>query len=198
MSAVPAEFYYKVVEKTITDESGATKTVYVDEPRIKFRVDNHSSYERRVREEDKKLRPKQWEAFAKDGTLEYDGTPLSEAPFITPATLKNLNFLGFYTIEHLADAPSNQIDGLMGGIDFQNRAKAWLKAKSGAVDVDKMAKEQTQLSETVTVQSEQIKELQEQLKKSEADRAAALAIAKEKEVLGDSEEKEASSKKAKK
>lgn len=182
---IPAEFYYKVVERKVTDETGQTKTVYVDEPRIKFRVDNHSYYERKVREEDKLARPNQWAAFSRDGTLEYDGVPLSQAPFMTPATIKNLNFMGIYTVEQLASIPESQLSGLMGGIDFKTKAQAFVSAQKGMVDVNGLAKKLQELTDTVAIQAEENKELKQLLARAEAERKEAEAAAKAKPSKSD-------------
>jgi uncharacterized small protein (DUF1192 family) len=180
---LPAEFYYAVVEKKVPDEKGGEKTIYVDEPRIKFRVDNHSTYEREVQDEDKIERPKQWASFAKNEAVEYDGTPLSELPFITPATLKNLHFMGLYTAEQLAEVPEGQIGQLMGGIDFKTKAQGWIAAKAGSIDVVKLSEQQAILAETAQIQNEQIEELKAMLAKSEAERKAAEALAKKAEEV---------------
>ncbi len=165
----PAQFKYVVVERKQRDENGKEHVVYVDEPRIVFTVDNHTKYERVVEEKDKAAFPIQWAAFSRDGSTEWDGVPLEKAGFLTPATIKNLNHMGIFTVEHLANIPEGQIGGMMGGIDFRTKAQkflATLEARQGSERLQ-------ELEDTLEIQRQQLEEMKEMLAASEAARKAA-------------------------
>lgn len=68
-----------------------------------------------------------------------EGTPLSEAPFLSMAQKASLKALQVYTIEQLASLTGQALKNIgAGGLAIQQQAEAYLAKASGTADVVKM------------------------------------------------------------
>lgn len=68
-----------------------------------------------------------------------EGTPLSEAPFLSMAQKASLKALQVYTIEQLASLTGQALKNIgAGGLAVQQQAEAYLARASGTADVVKM------------------------------------------------------------
>lgn len=83
-----------------------------------------------------------YEAFKAGATHRGNGTPLSEAPWLTAAKRKELEALNVFTIDALAALEGANLSRLgMGGRDLKNQAMAWLGNASGSAEVSRLSDE---------------------------------------------------------
>lgn len=97
--------------------------------------------------------PEQYRRFKENLTQIAEGTPLSEAPFLTEAKRSELRALKIYTVEALASLEGKNLKTLgMDGNDWKQKAKAYLESAHGSASVVRMA-------ETIAALQQQVEEL---------------------------------------
>lgn len=83
-----------------------------------------------------------------------EGTPLSEAPFLSMAQKASLKALQVYTIEQLASLTGQALKNIgAGGLAIQQQAEAYLAKASGTADVVKMQIEIDELKRQLSERS---------------------------------------------
>jgi len=99
--------------------------------------------------------PRQYAQFKNHMQQTRTGTPLTMAPFVTPAQMSNLNGLAIFTVEALAHVDGQELKNLgPGGRDLKNRAQEYLEnARNGvaarqAMDENEALKAQMQVMQT--------------------------------------------------
>jgi hypothetical protein len=80
-------------------------------------------------EEDKANYPKSWKAFQNNSPEGLDGFPIS-CLAVGPSQVMDLNALGFFTVEELAEASDAVIANVKGGQLLQKKAKAYIKMQA--------------------------------------------------------------------
>lgn len=97
---------------------------------------------------------RQWAAFkaGKDAEQQKQvGTPVSEWPFLTPASVETLKALKFYTVENIASASDGQLQVMgmgvqdTGPISLRERARAYLQSAKDSALPQRQAEEIAQL-----------------------------------------------------
>jgi hypothetical protein len=98
----------------------------------------------------------QYRKFKAGQQQTVNGTPLSEAPFLTEGKRRELRALNVHSVEALAalDGPNLKTLG-MGGRDLKNQATAYLERAAGSADVTGMAGKISKLEETVAMLMEE-------------------------------------------
>lgn len=138
-------------------EAGRPVFKEVDMVRIRKIADKNYIHEAPANERSLREKNGQWSSYAERFPAQYqaykakveyigDGTPLSEAAFMTEAQRMEYRALGILTIEKLADLPA-QIKSKLGmtGIEMQTKAKTWLSRASDAAPDMKLAQENADL-----------------------------------------------------
>jgi len=134
-SALWVEFYEdKVLQNFLSEQEG--RPIYHDVVNIRIRIPGNDTLviDRAMEEGDKIRFPRHWAFFeSKTKNGEHPGTPLSEMPGVTKATIENLRVRGFYTVEQFAAASDQVLSGLgMGAgvspIGFRDQCKRFLGA----------------------------------------------------------------------
>lgn len=91
---------------------------------------------------------KQYAAFKAGEQQTKDGTPLEALPFLTPAKVKELKAVHVYTAEGLADLEGANLKTLgQGGLEWKQKAKAYLENASGSAYATKLAEENLYLKQ---------------------------------------------------
>lgn len=94
--------------------------------------------------------PDQYKRFKANQPQIVEGTPLSEAPFLTEATRATLRALSVYTVQQLASLQGQALKNIGPlGLQWQQQAVAYLETAKGAASTVAMAAELATLRQTV-------------------------------------------------
>lgn len=152
-------FYQREVENEyLTSAEGRPIKYMADFVRIEIPGDMTSIIDTFVNEEHRKRFPIQWAQFQNDKTsqVEAHGTLLKDWSLLTAAQASELKHFKFYTVEQVAAASDQQIQGIgmivgMSGFAFRDKAKAFLAAaKDSSVvmqQADELRKRDTEIEE---------------------------------------------------
>lgn len=142
----------------LQDQDASTREgrpIFVDTQMIEIRVrgDRNNVIQRPVRPEDKQRFREVFAAHERGEAQQQTGTPLAQWPIMSAAAVEELKFLGFFTVEQLADAR----DDLCGkhqmvGV-YKQKAKVYLEAAKGTAPLEKMHAENAELKSQVEVLS---------------------------------------------
>lgn len=151
------QFYNSFVkdEKKSAEEG---RYVAKDEAFIKIHVpgDRTNVIDRPVRPGDQYRFPEQWARFKNSEEQRATGTPLSEWGIISRGQAEELKYLGFSTVEQIAEAHDGR-HNYMGLQDLKNKAKVYLEiAKGNGAPTEAMVKKQKELEEQNKVLSESL------------------------------------------
>ena len=123
--------------------------IYVE---VFIKGNKNTTFSRPITDEDKHNWPKAWAAFESNSPEMAVGNPISVLPGLGPSQAMNLQAVGIFSVEDLAELDDAGVMNIQGGRTLQNRAKAWLAALSvGAeeetpddpVDAEALAKDET-------------------------------------------------------
>lgn len=151
------EFYNDAIEdKAASAKQG--RPIYRDIEMIKiaFPADRQRTLVRPANAEWKKIQGRkityverfseQYKRFKADQPQIVEGTPLTEAPFLTVAQRAMLKGSNVYTVEQLASLDSQPLKNIgVGGRALQQAAQAYLDKASGTADVTRLADENAKL-----------------------------------------------------
>lgn len=163
-----AEFYEGSRENRFQSEKqGRPIFDPVDMVRITVPGVGGLTVEHEVTEEHKNRFPNHWLRFKnqKEGReTQASGTPLVFFPLLRPHMIRELEGLGFHTVEMVANASDSQISqiGMAVGMSahvFRDKAKAFLIAASSTAAVVKQDEEVTQLREQLNALQAQMAQL---------------------------------------
>ncbi len=92
----------------------------------------------------------QYKRFKADQPQIVEGTPISEAPFLTVAQRATLKALQVYTVEQLASLSGQALKNVgPGGLGLQQAAETYLANAKGSANVTALASENARLKETL-------------------------------------------------
>lgn len=142
-------FYQREVENEyLTSAEGRPIKYMADFVRIEIPGDMTSIIDTLVNEEHRKRFPIQWARFENDKTsqVEAQGTLLKDWSLLTSAQASELKHFKFYTVEQIAAASDQQIQGIgmivgMSGFSFRDKAIAFLAAAKDSSVVMQQADE---------------------------------------------------------
>lgn len=152
------EFFVKAVENA-RKSAEAGRPIFDDKEyvRIRFPADNkrelvapahevhYVSHARRQMTYAERFAPV-YQKFKDDGSHFVQGTPLSEAPFLTESRRSELRALNVQTVEQLANLPEPARKRLgMGSMDLVEKAKAYLATASDSAEVVALRRELDEL-----------------------------------------------------
>lgn len=106
----------------------AGRDIFDEIPSISFQWPGQDETVRALEEKDKVEHPHLWAAFTAGTGEVQSGMPLKEWPRITASAIHELAYLGFRTVEQLAQA-NDEVKRRMGPLSrFVKEAQEWLKA----------------------------------------------------------------------
>lgn len=139
----------------------AVDTVFI---KIHMPGDRTNIIDRPIRPTDQYRFPQQWARYKASQEQRADGTPLSEWPIISRGQAEELKYLGFSTVEQIANASDNV--SMMGLTDLKNKARVYIElAKGNTAPTEKMMAELKELSANFKVLQESHNMLLEENKK---------------------------------
>jgi len=158
-------FYWKSEEDRHKSVAGGVP-VYSDKEYVKiFRPGEMMNViDRPVRAEDKQKYRRQYEQFELKKQQVPEGTPLDVLFINNPSIADTLRGYGVYTVQQLSNLTAHAIDSIgMGGQEYVNRAKAYLKAASSGKEVVKMQDDMRKMAADIEYRDKQIAALQAQV-----------------------------------
>lgn len=109
----------------------AGREVYDEIPSISIQFAGHDVTVRRIEPQDIAEYPEKYAAFKAGSEPVESGTPLATWTLMNGSAMKELQYLGFKTVEQLADA-SDEAKRKMGTLaKYAKLAKEWLEAATG-------------------------------------------------------------------
>ena len=84
--------------------------------------------DREVEDRDKRAYPEVWAHYLESFEAPKSGTPLVEWPLLIPAKLAELIYLGYRTVEQVADISEDQTKQVPALIEFKRMASNWIEA----------------------------------------------------------------------
>lgn len=173
--ALTVVFYRNAVQNEY-ESTVQARPIYedVDYVRIITPGDQFTIIDQPVNEVHKARFPRQWNQFLQSGQSgeTMNGTPLSEWTQMSPAQVRMLNGLNFFTVENIAHASDQQINniGMAGGMSgyvLRDLARAYLtRAKEHAQD-GRMVAELQKRDDIIAEMAAKLQAMQEAIEKSE-------------------------------
>jgi len=122
--------FLNVVRKNDQKSNEAGRDIYDEVPSISIQWPGGDETVRAIEEKDKHEFPELWEAFTAGMGEVQSGMPLKEWTRITASAVHELAYLGFRTVEQLAEA-NDEVRRRMGPLSqYIKEAKEWLEAAS--------------------------------------------------------------------
>lgn len=106
------------------------RPIYEDKDFVEIRVagDARETFTSKVRPVDVERFPEEWAAYQRGDTQKRAGTPLEQWPAMTPAQIKNLEFLNIFTVEDLASLSDAGLQKVgMGANKMRSDAQKYLE-----------------------------------------------------------------------
>lgn len=141
-SSLAVRFYMTPLQDDAeSDKQG--RPIFVDTEMIEIRVrgDRNNIIQRPIRPEDKKRFRDAYRDFKDDKPESLKGTPLKEWPHMSASMVEELKYLGFFTVEQLAEANDSACSKMPGLTTMKQRAQAFLEFAKGTAPLDKMSRE---------------------------------------------------------
>lgn len=121
----------------------AGRPIYDDTEMVEIRVrgDRNNIVQRPVRPDDKRRFRDAYRAY-QDGQKALDsGTPLAEWPIASASMVEEMKYLGFFTVEQLAQANDSVCGQVPGLTTLKQKASAYLELAKGAAPIEKLQTE---------------------------------------------------------
>lgn len=118
---------------------------------------------REARPEDKERFAKHYAAFKRGEDQQVSGYPLKEWPLVTRAMVEELKYLGFVTVEQIAEVNDSVASKIPGMRQMQQRAQNWLQAQKSAAPMEKLQNELQARDEAIAALQAQMEEMQKAL-----------------------------------
>jgi len=158
-------FYNKAVRNDFKSKDlGRPVFEDVDYVKIFAPGERLNQIDRPVKEDDKQRWPRQWNDFIQKRTQVPDGTPIDLLFPNFPSVAENLKANGIYTVEQCANLSAHGIDSVgMGGQEYVNKAKAYLKSAEKGQGFNKLQGELNDAKQQVRLLQRQISEQKKQI-----------------------------------
>lgn len=119
---------FMATRKNETKSVAAGRDIYDEIPSISFQWPGNDETVRHLTDQDKLEHPAHYAAFMAGTGPVQSGMPLNDWPRVTASAIKELAYLGFRTVEQLAEA-NDEVKRRMGPLGkFVKEAKEWLEA----------------------------------------------------------------------
>lgn len=163
-------FYTKPVkDDALTAAEGRPRFVEQEYIEIMVPGDKDNNVNRPLRDDDKVRFARAYDRWSRTKEQPEDGTPLSMAPFLSPAQVEELRFLKITSIEALANLADVHTGKFMGLTDLKKRAALFVETAKGnapsiklQAELDKRDNEIATLKQMLKEQSDKIEQLLKQ------------------------------------
>jgi hypothetical protein len=135
--------FYNVPVRNEHRSAEEGRPIFEDTEHVEIRVrgDRNNIVMRPTRPEDRIRFADAYRAHEKGLEAKVNGTPLAEWPAASASFVEEMKFLGFFTVEQLAEATDSVVQKIPGMQTFKNKAKAFLEFAKGAAPLEKLQAE---------------------------------------------------------
>jgi hypothetical protein len=105
---------------------------------IRVRGDRNNVVQRPIRPEDKQRFRDQYRDYKDGKAAEASGTPLKEWPIMSASMVEELRFLGFVTVEQVAEATDSVCGRVPGLTTMKQKAKAYLEFATTTAPLERL------------------------------------------------------------
>lgn len=119
------------------------RPIFEDTEHVEIRVrgDRNNIVIRPVRETDKQRFREGYRAYKENLQGVINGTPLGEWPIATQSFVEEMKYLGFHTVEQIAEANDTVVSRVPGLQMLKNKARTFLEFSKGAAPLERVQKE---------------------------------------------------------
>jgi ABC-type phosphate transport system auxiliary subunit len=145
------QFYTDVVEMKFESEK-AGRPIFKDVAYIRKMIPGDSStvVERVAKDHDKRMYPREWEAYERQEKTGLTGTPLEQWPQVTRAQVKESKYFEIHTVEQMAELSDMSCQKMgMGFRELREKAKLYLNAASETASQTAQAAENKRLQDEI-------------------------------------------------
>jgi hypothetical protein len=152
-------------KQPLKDEVASTehaRPIYNDTEMVEIRVrgDRNNIIIRAVRSDDIRRFRGAYMEFKDGAKAAASGTPLAEWPIMSSSMVEELKYLGFHTVEQLAEANDAAMSKVPGLSTMKNRAKAFLEFAKGISPLEKIQADMAAMQNANEVRDRQLAESQ--------------------------------------
>jgi len=133
----------------------------VDMIEIRVRGTKDNIVQRPVRPDDKQRFREAWKHHQDGEKAVQSGTPLAQWPVMSTGQVEEMKYLGFVTVEQIAEANDGVVSSISGLQGLKNKAKAFIEFSKGAAPIE-------QLQQKVADRDNEVQTLQRQLAETQA------------------------------
>lgn len=135
-------FFMDVVpDPEASKEAGMRKFRDAEMIQIQVPGDKRNIVVREVRDDDRERFEEKYTRFKAGEAEQTKGFPLREWSLVTRAMVEELKYLGFYTVENVAQAGEGALGKYPGLRELQRRAQAWLESQQSAAPLERLQSE---------------------------------------------------------
>lgn len=141
-ASLAVRFFMMPLQDDVKSDSEG-RPIFQDTEMVEIRVrgDRNNIIQRPVRPEDKKRFRDAYRDFKDGNEQALTGTPLKEWPHMSASMIEELKYLGFHTVEQLAQASDAVISKVPGLGTMKQRAQAFLDFAKGGAPLEQMARD---------------------------------------------------------
>jgi len=133
----------------------------VDMIEIRVRGTKDNIVQRPVRPDDKQRFRDAWRHHQDGEKATQSGTPLNQWPVMSTSQVEEMKYLGFVTVEQIAEANDSVVSKTSGLQTLKNKAKAFIEFSKGAAPIE-------QLQTKLAARDNDVETLQRQLAETQA------------------------------
>jgi hypothetical protein len=137
----------------------------VDMIEIRVRGTKDNIVQRPVRADDKQRFRDAWRAHQDGEKAVQSGTPLAQWPVMSTSQVEEMKYLGFVTVEQIAEANDGVVSGIAGLQTLKNKAKAFIEFSKGAAPIEQLQNKLAESANETETLRRQLAETQAALSK---------------------------------
>jgi hypothetical protein len=148
----------------------AKRPIFEDTEFVEIRVrgDRNFNVQRPAHDGDRERFRAAYRAFKDGDEQAQQGTPLAEWPSMTRSMVEELKFLGFFTVEQLANASDSVCAKYAGLQSLKSKANAWIEHAKGAPAIDRLTEELEAARNVATTAERNMQAMNAQIEKMAA------------------------------
>ena len=152
-------FRMPVRNDTRSREEGRAIFDDVEMIEIRVRGDRNNIVVHPIREDEKVRFAKAYDQFRRGVEATQEGTPLSEWPIMSTSMVEELKYLGFVTVEQLAEASDTVCSKFAGLLTWKQKAKAFIEFAKGISPLERMQEQLATMQDQAQVSANQVREM---------------------------------------
>lgn len=158
----------------------AGRPIFEDTEMVEIRVrgDRNNVVQRPARDDDKARFRAVYRAFKEGLESQATGTPLKEWPIMSASMVQELAYLGFHTVEQVAEANDGVCSKVAGLTGMKNKAKAFLELAQGTAPLEKLQSQLEQEKNRADALQAQLQDMAARMTAMEAKQPAVAAVKK--------------------